>query len=148
LGSCDIKNFAEQEWRALTNCSRQADAPEVPKISKALTVIKWTEAFADFLYWSIGVRTIPLAYVTRREPLVLAAAPPLAVNRPHPTEHGSVDGELVARALHNHPLYHDNNSQVYYYLEEATRTTRYAASIKPYQQAKNGRGAWLALKAQ
>jgi hypothetical protein len=141
-----IKNFSEQ-WRALTN-RRQADAPEVPKISKTLSVIKWTEAFADFLYRSIGVRTIPLAYVTRREPLVPAAAPPLAANRPHSAEHGSVDGELVARASHDHPLYRDDNSQVYYYLEEATRTTSYAASIKPYQRAKNGRGAWLALKAQ
>jgi hypothetical protein len=141
-----IKNFAEQ-WRALTN-RKTADDPEVPKISKALSVIKWTEAFADFLYRSIGVRTIPLAYVTRKDALVPAAAPPLATNRPHSTEHGSVDAELVARASHDHPLFRDDNSQVYYYLEEATRTTSYAASIKPYQRAKNGRGAWLALKAQ
>jgi predicted RNA-binding protein YlxR (DUF448 family) len=92
---------------------------------------------------------ISLAYVTREEEDVAAAAPPLAANRPHSsTVHGSVEGELIARASHDHPLFRDDNSQVYYTIEEATRTTSYAASIKPYQRAKNGRGAWLALKAQ
>jgi hypothetical protein len=33
-------------------------------------------------------------------------------------------------------------------LEEATRTTAYAASIKPFQRRKDGRGAWLALLGQ
>jgi hypothetical protein len=37
---------------------------------------------------------------------------------------------------------------VYYYLEEATRSTSYAASIKPFQRNKDGCGAWIALKAQ
>jgi hypothetical protein len=140
-----IKNFSEQ-WRALSN-SKTAD-PDVPKISKTLSVIKWTESFADFLHRNIGVRTIPLAYVTREDVIVPVIAPPLAPNRPHSAVHGSVEGELIARASHDHPLFRDDNSQVYYYLEEATRTTSYAASIKPYQRAKNGRGAWLALKAQ
>ena len=140
-----IKNFSEQ-WRALSN-SKTAD-PDVPKISKTLSVIKWTESFADFLHRNIGVQTIPLAYVTREDVIVPVIAPPLAPNRPHSAVHGSVEGKLVARASHNHPLFCDDNSQVYYHLEEATRTSSYAALIKPYQQAKNGRGAWLALKAQ
>lgn len=141
-----VKNFAEQ-WKALTN-RKTADDPEVPKISKTLSVIKWTEAFTDFLHRHIGIRMIPLAYVTRDVILVPAAAPALAPNRSHSTTYGSVEDKLIARASHNHPLYCDDNSQVYYYLEEATRTTSYAASIKPYQRAKNGRGAWLALKSQ
>jgi hypothetical protein len=37
---------------------------------------------------------------------------------------------------------------VYYKLEEATRGTSYAASIKPFQRTKNGRQAWLALSNQ
>jgi hypothetical protein len=45
-------------------------------------------------------------------------------------------------------LYREDNSVVYYKLEEATRVTSYAASIKPYQQTKDGRGAWLALSKQ
>jgi hypothetical protein len=42
-----MKNFAEQ-WKALEN-KKSADKPEVPKITKALPVIKWTEAFRDYL---------------------------------------------------------------------------------------------------
>ena len=33
-------------------------------------------------------------------------------------------------------------------MEEATRSTQYAASIKPYQRGKDGRGAWAALTNQ
>jgi hypothetical protein len=108
-----IKNFGEQ-WRALTT-RKLADDPEVPKISKTLSVIKWTEAFADFLYPSIGAGTIPLAYVTRRDEPVLVVVPALAPNWPHSTKHGSVDEELVARASHDHPLFCDDSPQVYYY---------------------------------
>ena len=37
---------------------------------------------------------------------------------------------------------------VYYHLEKATRGTSYAASIKPFTRAKDGRGAWKALPSQ
>lgn len=45
-------------------------------------------------------------------------------------------------------MYRDDNAKVYYLLEEATRSTAYAASIKPLQRAKDGRGAWRALVTQ
>ncbi len=141
-----MKNF-EVQWKAL-KAKKEEDPPDVPKISRALPVIKWTEAFKDFLARVIGVRTIPLSYVIRPEVTVPAAAPPLVNNQPHSDAHGSVEAELVARASHGHALYRDDNATVYHYLEEATRTTSYAASIKPFQRAKNGRGAWLALVNQ
>jgi hypothetical protein len=77
-----------------------------------------------------------------------AAAPALAQNQPHFSEHESVTRELVARASHEHALFRDDNASVYHYLEEATRTTAYAASINPFQRRKDGRGAWLALLRQ
>lgn len=141
-----VKNFADQ-WKALKD-RREDETPEVPKITKALPVIKWTEAFTDYLHRAIGVRHIPLAYVVRENAEVAAAAPTLIANMPHSTEHGSIEIELISRAAHTHPLFRDDNSTVYYKLEEATRTTAYAASIKPFQRSKNGRGAWLALKSQ
>ena len=55
---------------------------------------------------------------------------------------------LVARASHTHILFHDDNVTVYHHLEEATHSTFYAASIKPYQHAKNGRDAWFVLVGQ
>ena len=91
---------------------------------------------------------ITLAYVIRTNPQVPGTAPTLAPNQPHSTEHGSVEDELIARASHTHALFRDDNSVVYYHLEKATRGTSYAASIKPFTRAKDGRGAWKALTSQ
>ena len=68
----------------------------------------------------------------------------MAANQPHSTEHGSVEGELVARAAHTHALFRDDNSVEYYHLEEATRGTSYAA----FQRGIDRRGAWKALTSQ
>ena len=141
-----MSNF-ETQWKAL-KAKKDGDTPEVPKINRSLPVIKWTEAFQDFLHRVIGVRIIPLYYVIRPVVVVPQAAPALAPNQPHSTEHGSVEDELVARASHDHALFRDDNASVYHYLEEATRSTAYAASIKPFQRTKNGRGAWMALIGQ
>ena len=141
-----MKNF-EIQWKAL-RAKKEEDTPEVPKISKALPVIKWTEAFQDFLARVVGVQTIPLSYVIRANADVPAATPALAAGQPHSMEHGSVKDELVARASHAHALFHDDNVTVYHHLEEANCSTFYAASIKPYQCAKNGRDAWFALVGQ
>jgi hypothetical protein len=45
-------------------------------------------------------------------------------------------------------LFREDNSAVCHKLEEATRATSHAASVKPFQRAKNGREAWLALSSQ
>ena len=55
-----MSNF-EIQWKALKE--RKEDDPDVPKITKALPIIKWTEAFEDFLNRVVGARMIPLAYV-------------------------------------------------------------------------------------
>ena len=46
---------------------------------------------------------------------------------------------MIARADHTNGFYRDDNAQVYYKLEEATRGTQYAATIKPFQRRRNGR---------
>jgi hypothetical protein len=140
-----MKNFAAQ-WKALED-KKKADEHDVPKITKALPVIKWTESFRDYLHRMIGVRTIPLAYVIWPDGNVPVIGN-ISAGTPHSTEHGSIEDKLIARASHTNPLYREDNSVVYYKLEEATRATSYAASIKPYQRTKNGRGAWLALSNQ
>lgn len=141
-----IKKFT-QHWSAL-KARKAAAEPEIPKITKTLPVTKWTESFADFLQRVCGVRTIPLSYVIRDEVAVVMPAPAMAAAEPFSTLHGSVEAELVARALHTHPLYIEDNAKLYHFLEEATRTTSYAASIKPMQRRKDGRAAWFALVSQ
>ena len=59
----------------------------------------------------IGARMIPFAYVARIDPQVPGPAPTLAPNQPHSTEHGSVEGELIARASHTHALFRDNKGK-------------------------------------
>ena len=73
-----IKNF-EDQWKALKG-HKEDDEPDVLKISKSLPIIKWTEAFQDFLHQVIGVRMIPLAYVTRVVVDVLVVVPVLENN--------------------------------------------------------------------
>ena len=141
-----MKNF-EIQWKALKD-RKDAEEPDVPKISKALPVIKWTEAFRDFLHRVIGVRMIPLAYVIRTDVVPVGVVPALEAGQPHAAVHGSIELELIARASHAHALFRDDNSSVYFFLEEATRSTQYAASIKPFQRGKDGRGAWLAISSQ
>jgi hypothetical protein len=117
-----IKNFTQQ-WQALKD-RKDGEAPEVPKITKTLSIIKWTEAFTDFLHRKIGVRMVPLAYVVRE--LVAPGIPPgLANGLPHSAEHESVEGEMITSASHTHPLFRDDNSAVYYLLEEATHLKRH-----------------------
>ena len=80
-----MKNF-DIQWTALKEKKRE-DSPDTPKISKALPVIKWMEAFQDFLNRKIGNQNIPLAYIIRDEPNPPAATPHLAPGQPHSIEH-------------------------------------------------------------
>ena len=113
-----MKNF-DIQWTTLKE-KKGDDSPETPKISKALPVIKWTEAFQDFLNRKIGNRNIPLAYIIRDEQNPPAAAPPLAPGQPHSTEHGSVEAELIAQVSHTHALFRNDNSDLCFLSEEAT----------------------------
>ena len=91
---------------------------------------------------------IPLAYVIHANVNVPTPPPQLTVNNPHSDKHGSVGAELVTCSSPTHALYHDDNSSVYFHLEEATQGKTYAASIKLFQWHKDGRGAWMVLTNQ
>ena len=141
-----MKNF-DTQWKAL-KLKKDKDEPETPKITKGLNVMKWGESFRDYLHRCVGVRMVPLVYVIREEADVPAECPPNATGQPHSDSAGSVEEELVSRATQTHPLFRNDNASVYYKMEEATRGTTYAASIKPYQRRKDGRGAFKAIIAQ
>ena len=105
------KNF-EAQWKALKE-QKKINDPDVPKIIKALPVIKWTQAIGEYLDSIIVHHTIPLSYVFREKVTVLVHAPSLVPGQPHSEDHGSVDTELVARASHTHALYPDEKHIVY-----------------------------------
>ena len=127
---------------------KDADVPDCPKISCALPVMKWVEAFSEFLKQVIGVRMVPLFYVIHATANVDAVPPTLAPDQLHSNEYGSVENEMTFRASHEHPLFREDNQKVYFYLEEGTRGTVYAATIKPYQRRRHGRDAFLAIQSQ
>ena len=72
----------------------------------------------------------------------------IATRKQHLDNHGSIEDEIIVRALHTHLLYSKYNAVVYYLLEEATHTNSYASSLKPFQRAKNIHDAWIALTSQ
>ena len=81
-----MKNF-DIQWTALKE-KKGDDSAETPKISKVLPVIKWMEAFQDFLNRKIGNQNIPLAYIfmmyqilqPRLYPLPLASHTPWSMD--------------------------------------------------------------------
>ena len=60
----------------------------------------------------MGVRNCPIIYVIdEREAITLR--PVLATNQPHSEEYGSVESELVKILSWNHPLFKNNNNNVF-----------------------------------
>ena len=141
-----LRNFGEQ-WKAIKEAKKETP-PDVPVISKALPIIKWIEAFHDHCYRCIGHRFIPLEYVIREHVLVPAVCPDRVQHQAYTEAHGSILDDLINRASHDHGLYPKDNAEVYFKLEEATRATNYADSIKPFQRRKDGHAALRAIVAQ
>jgi hypothetical protein len=139
------KDFSDQ-WKSLKQ-RQAATKAEVPKISQALPIIKWTETFDVFLSWTIGAWCIPLSYITRERVRVPDDIEERAKGKPLLRD-GSVVSNLTTRASHNHPLYGEDNSQIFFYLEEATRSSQYASSLKLYQKTQDGRSALISLRNQ
>ena len=74
--------------------------------------------------------------------------PPLIPNRPYSKEHGSVYQEIIARLLHENPIFDDDTATCFNHLEEATRGTIIDATIQPFKRHRNGQGAWRAIIAE
>ena len=110
-----MRSFKDKH-KALTS-RRKDEEVKVPKISKALPMMKWSESFTDFLHRVLGIRMIPLAYVVRE-----SVVPQLAQDSPHSEDHGSVEEEMVEFASHACWLFKNNSSSVFYNLEEAVRS--------------------------
>ena len=106
------------------------------------------EAFKDFLCRKLGIQLIMLIYTVIEHIVSVDSLPPLDIDMPHSAIHGSVEEELIARALQDNPLFKDDNAKVYYDLETALRGTNYLASIKPSQRSKNGRVNLLGVNSQ
>ena len=86
--------------------------------------------------------------MTQQEMDVSVVVPTPATNCPHVEEYESVEDNLIAHASHMHPSYMDDNTKVYYYLEETTCGTMYVALLGPQQHAKDGQAALFSFHNQ
>ena len=134
------------EWEAVTKLSKE-DKPEVPKLTKHVTPIRWVESFRDCAFRTFGVRKTPLSYVIReKEAVPTDIEDPLLLFKSYGSS-GSVIQELIDRLDHTNPLFKTDNGMIYSMLEVATRTSIYAYTIKPFSRTKDGRKAWRAMVA-
>jgi hypothetical protein len=143
-----IKRFDEQ-FKALM-ARKVGDSTYIPpKLTKNFSTHKWLESFVLYLRQKVGVRECPLEYVVREVAAVVAVPPPLLAGEPHTEEHGgSIEGDMIARMSHAHTLFKADNGAVFELIETAVRGTAIAASIAPFRRERNGRNAFLAIRAQ
>ena len=131
---------------------------KLPALTASNLPLQWCESFRNFLYTTFGVRKIPLLYVVRESATVTpevapaVAAEPNAVYDPLLTDKsygssGSILEDMIYRSSHSHPLFKTDNATVYTYIEESTRGSIYATTIKPFARKKDGRGAMNAIVA-
>ena len=125
-------------------------ASNIPKLSKNTTVPRWNDSLKVHMNEVFGARGETLRYLMRESDAVPAVGPltVLAPNALHTAVGKSIEVDQMARLSHTHALYSDDNSKFYRKLEEAVRGTTYEASIKPFQIAGDGRGAYRSLLAQ
>ena len=129
-------------------------SPDIPCITKNNPPLCWADTFMDYCLNTFGVFKAPLAYVIRPTVEVLAEfraagdtdspIDPLKDNCSFGNG-GSVLDDLITRLSHNHPLYKTDNAKVYSALEEATRSTVYSSTVKPFSRKRDGRATWNAL---
>ena len=132
------------EWEAI-NRLQDEDSPAVPTLSKNVTPLRWLESFKDCLSRTFGVRSCPISYVIRPNVTVTPEAnDPLIPGNAFGAS-GSVLEELILRLNHTDPLFRTDNAMVYSMLDQASRNTIYAPTIKPFSRTRNGRSAWLAI---
>ena len=143
-----IKRFNEHH-KALMARKAGGSIYVPPKLTKNFSTYKWLELFVLCVCQKDGVRNCPLEYIVCEVTVVAAICPPLKPFEPHLAQHGgSIKGDMIACMSHAHSLVKVDNGAVFELIENAVRGTGIAASIAPFQGERNGRGAFMAIRAQ
>ncbi len=126
-----IKRFLEQ-WKALME-RKKADHGQLPKMTKNQAVHKWVDLFVLHLSQKVVVRNAPLDYIVQAIAAVDPIPPAHQVGDPHSIETGSIDGDLMTRAPHNHQLFKVDNGLTSNMIEMSVRGYDVAAMIAPFR---------------
>ena len=127
---------------------KKADHGQPPKKTKNQAVYKRVDSFVLHLSQKVGIRNAPLDYVVRAIAAVEPIPPARQIGDPHSEETGSIDGDLMARMPHNHPLFKVDNGLTFNMIELSVCGHDVAATIAPFRLGRDGRVAHLALKSQ
>ena len=135
------------QWQALLKQEKQDD-PEVPKLGGNGSILKWIESFKLHTKSIIGVRMCSLPYALDNEASKATTRPDLIAHQPHSADYGSITEELAALTSHYHPLYAQDNGNVYDRIERALTGTSHSSSIIRFCRIRDGKGAMDALVSQ
>jgi hypothetical protein len=122
-----------------------ASVTKPPFLANTNDWLVWEQLFNTYLFQCRSHRCgVPLAYVIRRD----SAVDPAALT----ADYADLDFELIATATHEGPDFELDNHRVYdklkpLVLKEGPNTGLYNF-IQAYDATRNGRAAYLALKAQ
>jgi hypothetical protein len=72
----------------------------------------------------------------------------ISVGNPHSIEMGSINGDLMARMPHNHPLFKVHIGLTFDMIKMSVRGHDVAAMVAPFHQGHDGQGALLALQSR
>ena len=89
-----------------------------------------------------------LSYALDDEASKATARPELITHHPHSADYSSITEEIAALPSHYHPLYAQDNGNVYDRIERALTGTSHFSSIIRFRCTRDGKGAMYALVSQ
>ena len=137
----------DMQWQALLKQENQDD-PEVLKLGKNGSILKWIESFKLHTKSIIGVRMCSLLYALENEASKATARPDLIAHQPHSADYGSIIEEIAALTSHDNPLYAQDNGNVYERIERSLTGTSHSSAIIRFRRTRDGKGEMDALVSQ
>ena len=120
------------------------DPEKLPVVSKTFGIIKAMDLIPSHLRDRLGCCKVPLSYVIR-DNIVSPALQPLINDSCVGNGYGSLADELIERTPHLGSEYAEDNAKVFQIIQDMVQGTSFESSIKSFQRARDGRGAYLAL---
>ena len=120
------------------------DPEKLPVVSKTFGIVKAMDLVPGHLRDRLGSRKVPLAYVIREnvQPPTLGN---LKVDECVGESYDTLADELIAHTPHSGSEFAEDNAKVFQILQDMIQGTSFESSIKSFQRARNGRGAYRAL---
>ena len=143
----ELTNFNIQ-WNALKDLKKQDD-PDVTKLTNNGSIIKCIESFTLHLNAIVGVQNCSLVYVVREQhDLSRVTCGTILSDQLHSKEHGLAEVDMIRLTSYDHPLFRNDNGDVYDRMEQALSGSQYAPMIVRLCKKREGNKAFRALVAQ